>query len=318
MDQDPIQERIRLFLQKELPQCSWQFLPWDKVTSLGAGSGLLPVLALETPSQAVDAIRKIIAAGKKAVPLGGGFNFAGMDEMREDLIFLRLAPGKEGGGLRYEGNGIFRAGGGVPLKKLIIFALEHGFGGASSLAGIPGTVGGALAMNAGARGGEISQFLLTAEILPLTGEDISFQSWTADELEFSYRSSPHIRDKALLWEALFSFAPVDKEKETLLLQEELKKREKNPKGRSAGSVFANPPGTSAGKLLEEAGCKGMEEGAFFVSPLHANWILRKPGTPPLDGHFRDFANLVKRMQKLVKDKFNIDLTPEIRMPGKKE
>lgn len=316
MQSDPVQERIMLFLRENFPAQKWHILPWDKVTSLGAGSGLLPVLEPETLSQAQDAVRKILSSGKKAVPLGGGFNFAGMDEMKEDLIFLRLSQMGEGGRLSHEGNGVFLAGGGVPLKKLIDFALSYGYGGASALAGIPGSVGGALAMNAGARGGEISNHLLAVTLLPLEGGEPFRRS--REELDFSYRSSPHIRDKALLWEALFTFSPVDQEKESFLIAQELEKRRKNPKGRSAGSVFANPPGTSAGKLLEEAGCKGMEEGAFFVSDQHANWILRKPGTPEGGGTFRDFARLVSCMQKKVKEKFNIDLTPEIRMTGKKE
>ena len=312
-----VQEKVSHFLQENFPHIQWKILPWEKVTSLGAGAGVLPVLAPETLSQALEIVRKIYASGKKAVPIGGGFNFAGMDILEEDTFYLRISPEGEGGRILFEGDGRFRAGGAVTLKKLIDFALEYGYGGASALAGIPGTLGGALAMNAGARGREISEFLTSVTLLPLE-KDPSFFTLSRKDLHFSYRKSPSIRGKALLWEAVFSFPEVKKDEESFLIQEELEKRKKNPKGRSAGSIFANPPGDSAGRLLEESGCKGMEEGAFFVSSEHANWILRKPGTPPLEGTFRDFSLLVEKMQKRVREKFNIDLIPEIRMPGKKE
>ena len=298
-----------------LPEEVFKETSWDKCTSLGAGSSSVTLLEppdRETLTQCVLLARK---TNKKVFILGGGFNIAGGDSLPEETIFLRLPKNKNFADIAIlsqdDSYCRIRCGSAVSLRQLLLFALEKGYGGASGLSGIPGTVGGAIAMNAGANDVCISQYLLSVTVLPLGpgGEETIL---SREEISFAYRSAPDIRDNMVVLEALFQFPKVDKEREEFLFHQESLRRKEAPGGRSAGSVFRNPrKGPPAGKLLDECNCKGWEEGAFEVSNIHANWIVRKKDYtgPALE---KDLRKLVNRLQNIAADRFDTALVPEIR------
>ncbi len=203
-------------------------------------------------------------------PLGDGTNLIGSDRPLEKVV-IRLTGEFRKCVLREESRWI-EAGAGCRLADLIRFACGCGLGGASGLSGIPGTVGGALRMNAGARGMEIADFVREVDcVFPETGERRSFRPRRE---EWGYRMSP-LPENGLILRAVFEFQRVEAEQEKRLLAFERERRNRTtPKGRSAGSVFRNPSGSlPAGRLLEEAGCKMRGKGGLFVSSAHANWIV---------------------------------------------
>ncbi len=281
---------------------------WNSTTGPGAGSAPYRLAEPKTPAEAVEMIRSLAASGVKLRVIGGGMNFVGTDSLSEDTVFLKPAPGAGFSVLRLLEGGRIEAGAACSLRDVILFALEHSLGGASGLSGIPGTLGGALAMNAGAMGVSVSDFVESVTVIPLDAPEE--RRIPAAELNFSYRNSPCLRDKVLITGAVLKFRPVEKEPERLRIRAEAERRSRAPKGRSAGSVFQNPPGGSAGKLLEEAGCKGLERGAFRVSEEHANWIVRKPGETAARAW--DFTALVREMRRRVMTAHSILLTPEVR------
>lgn len=281
---------------------------WNASTGLGAGIAPYRLSELNSPAEALKAILSLGASGAKLRVIGGGMNFVGSDSISEETVYLKPVPGTGFSFLRFLEDGRIEAGAACSLREVIFFALEHSLGGASGLSGIPGTLGGALAMNAGAMGVSISDFVESVTVIPL--DSPAERVIPVSELGFSYRSSPHLRDRVLITGAVLKFRPVDKEQERLLLRTESERRSRAPKGRSAGSVFQNPPNVSAGKLLEEAGCKGLERGAFRVSDEHANWIVRKPGEAA--ARASDFTALVREMRRRVMTAHSIILTPEVR------
>lgn len=298
-----------------LPEEVFRETSWDKCTSLGAGSS--PVTLLEPPDretlfQCVLLARK---NNKKIFILGGGFNIAGGDSLPEETIFLHLPKNEKFADIsllsKNEEYCQIRCGGAAALRQLLLFALNEGYGGASGLSGIPGTVGGAIAMNAGANDVCISNYLVSVTVLPLCpgGEETIL---TRDEISFAYRSAPDIRDNMVVLDAVFLFPKVNKELEKELFRKESCRRKLYPEGRSAGSVFRNPrKGAPAGKLLDECNCKGWEEGAFMVSNEHANWIVRKKDYSGAALE-KDLRKLVNRLQNAAADKFDTALVPEIR------
>ena len=283
---------------------------WDRYSSLGAGSA--PFFLVE-PANIPDARRVVKLAyslGGKVFPLGNGTNLVGSDTELHDMLFLKLPLRSEFGKMELLPDGTVHAGAACSLLSVIRFAAEHSLGGASALCGIPGTLGGALAMNAGAMGKSLSDFLVSAKGILL--EDQAREAvFTQEELHLSYRNSPVVRGKLLVTELILHFLPVDPEEENERIAAELARRSRAPQGRSAGSVFRNPsPEIPAGKLLEEADCKLLQYGAYAVSAVHANWIVK--AGKDLPGKESDVAALVEEMIRRVKDKYNTVLQPEVR------
>ena len=286
------------------------FVSWDRYTTLGAGSA--PFLLVEPVNMrdALNAVRTAYSLKKTVFPLGKGTNIVGSDVPVPDLVFLKLPVVSEFGRLELLPGGLIRAGAACSLPDVIRFAAEHALGGASALCGIPGALGGALAMNAGAMGSSLSDFLVSAKGITLEKEP-QLREFSVEELRLSYRSSPVIRGKVLVTELVLRFSPVGAEEEEARIAAELARRSKAPKGRSAGSVFRNPsPDCPAGKLLEGAGCKGLQCGGYRVSEAHANWIVKAGNDVP--GTESDFTMLVSEMLRRVQLKYKMALQPEVR------
>ncbi len=201
------------------------------------------------------------------------------------------------------------AGGAVALPVLARRAAGAGLTGLEFFVGIPGTVGGALHMNAGGHGRETRDVVVGAWVQDLY--DAAPPRWlTTDELSFDYRHSV-LSDSDVVTAAQFRVR-VD---EVAACEERIAeivrwRREHQPGGANAGSVFRNPPGDSAGRLIEAAGCKGLRVGGVVVSDKHANFFQAEPGARAADVHA-----LITEVRRRVAQAFDVDLVPELRMIG---
>lgn len=198
---------------------------------------------------------------------------------------------------------------GTLLQRLVNYAREHGYSGIEGLAGIPGTVGGAIAGNAGAFGYEIKDVLASVELIDAEGRS---RRVSAEEITFGYRRSG-IRPDEVILNAEITLGMANPGEVAARVENFLEmKRGKQPIWeRSAGCVFRNPAGFSAGKLIDEAGCKGLRIGDVEVSPVHANFFLNKGKALA-----SDFIGLMETVARKVYEKFGIALEPEIKIIGR--
>ena len=197
---------------------------------------------------------------------------------------------------------------GTMLGKIVKHAVKNNLIGLENLNGVPGTLGGALIMNAGAWGGEISENLVHVEIMNSKNE---IQKIQKKDLNFSYRQSSFNKDDILL-SAKFNLKKADKDiiKENFIEAQSGRKKSQPLNKRSAGSLFKNPKNNSAGKLLDEAGLKGFSIGDAKISEKHANFFINDG-----DASSRDMLMLIKKAHKEVKDKFNVNLSLEVKLMG---
>lgn len=193
---------------------------------------------------------------------------------------------------------------GVTLTKAVIFSVKRGFSGLEGLIGIPGTVGGALFGNAGSFGYEIKDCLQEIEVID---ENLKLKTLKSSELSFSYRSSG-LPDNILIKSARFKFKREGQNLFEKIKEFITKKRETQPlKECSAGCVFKNPEGTSAGYLIDKAGLKGTRIGDIMISPIHANYFINVG-----KGTASDFMKLMDLVRERVFRVFGVELKPEIR------
>jgi len=207
-------------------------------------------------------------------------------------------------GITWEGSCV-RVEAGYSLARLAQQAGEKGLRGLEFARGIPGTVGGAVVMNAGAHGGEIAERLTWVKALDPNGE---VAAWPKEVLTFGYRESSLSRGYWIV-EAEFRLVPGDREHSLQLMKDNLSRRnETQPlEYPNAGSVFRNPPGDSAGRLIEHAGWKGKRVGGAEVSEKHANFILNRG-----EATAQDVLNLINAIQEDVEKKFGIKLKTEVK------
>jgi UDP-N-acetylmuramate dehydrogenase len=215
--------------------------------------------------------------------------------------------------LRLEADGTIYAEAGVASPKVARFAANHDLAGAEFLAGIPGTLGGALAMNAGCHGSEIWSHVERVRMLNRQGE---LNDRTAAEFAIGYR---HVGLRAATDEifvaAWLRFPRGDAATARARIKELLEKRIATQPLQlpNAGSVFRNPPGDHAARLIEAAGLKGMESGGARVSEKHANFIVNPDGKATAAG----IESLIGQIQAEVRDQFGVELVREVRILGAK-
>ncbi len=249
-------------------------------------------------------------ANERSIPLtiiGAGTNILVPDEGIRGVVV------KVGSGLDriYLEENVIIAEAGAKLSRVAAVAREAGLGGFEFSAGIPGAIGGAVVMNAGANGASIG--VLVKEILLLNMEGCFFKK-TKEEMNFAYRSSALQSERAVVVEAAFSCCRRDKEAIREEMEVFIKKRKETQPLHypSAGSIFRNPPGDSAGRLIEAAGLKGVRVGDAQISTLHANFIINLGAATA-----RDVMALVERARKSVLELFGIELKPEVKVVGYK-
>ena len=185
---------------------------WNDITGLGAGCGQCYLSEPQTVADAIEQIRSFRSAGLKVQVIGAGMDFIGTDHLISDAVFMKLPRGGVFSSLSLIGETRIKAGAACSLSELVRFALEHGLGGASGLSGIPGTLGGALAMNAGAAGCCIADFVREVRMISLSAENIREFSLPPAGLGFGYRKSPFLRDNMLITGAVLEFRETDPER----------------------------------------------------------------------------------------------------------
>ncbi|MBZ9692974.1 UDP-N-acetylmuramate dehydrogenase [Clostridium sp. M14] len=207
-----------------------------------------------------------------------------------------------------DGNTI-KAESGALLKDVSAEALEASLTGFEFACGIPGSVGGAVFMNAGAYNGEISFVIKEAEVISEDGKIITLSK---DQLELGYRTSAIMKKNYIVISATFCFESGEKDKIEGRVSELTNKREeKQPlEFPSAGSTFKRPEGHFAGKLIQDAGLKGFTLGGAAVSGKHCGFIINKGNATA-----KDILDLIEYVQKEVKKQFDVDLYPEVRIIG---
>lgn len=262
-----------------------------------------------------SALRDVVElCQKKKVPyyiLGNGSNLLVSDKgyggviisMMEGFSWVKVEA------LDASDGAVLTAGAGILLSRLAKTALENSLTGFEFAAGIPGTLGGAVVMNAGAYGGEMRQVILKASVL--TG-DGSIKDIPAEELQLGYRHSCIPEKNYIVLSAQIAL----KEGNRKTIQDEMeqlasKRREKQPlEYPSAGSAFKRPAGHFAGQLIEQAGLKGYQVGGAQVSEKHCGFVINKDHATAAD-----ILNLCKDVKKQVRDKSGVDLETEIKMLG---
>jgi len=195
---------------------------------------------------------------------------------------------------------------GALLSAVANFAYEEGLCGMEFAAGIPGTIGGALCMNAGAYGSEISDICRSAEILMPSGEIAVLSN---KDMEFAYRSSA-LQKEGIALSTVFDLKYGDKNEIKNIMQDlSLRRRTSQPlEYPSAGSIFKRPEGHFAGKLISDSGLKGISIGGAQVSEKHGGFIINKGGATAAD-----VLELIKHIKETVYSNYNVELVPEVKI-----
>ena len=201
-----------------------------------------------------------------------------------------------------------RAGAAVSLPVLARRTAAAGLTGLEWAVGVPGSVGGAVRMNAGGHGSDVSGTLVHCRMVDLTtGADTEVAK---DELALGYQSSA-VSSHDIVLQATFALAPGDRAASEAQIADIVRwRRENQPGGSNAGSVFTNPADDSAGRLVDAAGLKGHRVGSAHVSPKHANFFQADEG-----GSADDVVALIEEVQRLVEERMGVRLEPELRLIG---
>ena len=289
-----------------------RFEPLSRHTSFAIGG---PADVLAFPADLEDLVRLLKETkqqGLKHFILGGGTNLLVRDGgFRGVVINLQHLGAIEIEREYHSVGGTFvvvKVQAGAPFPRFYFFATEHGLAGLEFAAGIPGTVGGAICMNAGTASGEIGDVV---ESVTLLSPDGAIISRGREAMEFGYRTS-NIPEGHLVFDARFSLRRESREIIKTRVKELMDARkQRQPWGMpSAGSVFKNPQEDSAGKLIEAAGLKGRTIGGAQVSEKHANFIVNIGKATA-----RDVLQLMELVQQTVLEVHGVRLEPEIRIIG---
>jgi UDP-N-acetylmuramate dehydrogenase len=260
------------------------------------------------PSTVEDVAGIVSFAAQRGIPLlvlGRGSNLLIGDDGFRGLVMLM---GQRLSSARIEET-VLRAEAGAPLPLLAKRTAEIGLSGLEFAAGIPGSLGGAIRMNAGTNEGAMADVIREVTVVKKDG---SAHVHRRDSIEFAYRESSFQRSGEIVVGASLSLCEDEPERIRQRIQEHLDYRTRTqPLAQpSAGSVFRNPPGDSAGRLLDRAGCKGDRVGGAEVSPMHANWIVNRGGATA-----RDIWALIQQCRRKVSDTFGVELTLELELVG---
>jgi UDP-N-acetylmuramate dehydrogenase len=246
--------------------------------------------------------------GERGLPvkvLGNGSNLLVSDRGVRGAV-IKLTP--RFSEVEFNSEGVV-AGAGVKLARLLARAAEAGWSGLESLVGVPGTLGGALATNAGTDIGSIGDLLLEAEVMDERGE-ITLRR--AEDFGYRYRYSSLLGSRLMVLSARLRLerAPVG-EIAAKMERLRVKRASRQPlRSRSAGSVFKNPAGIAAGKVLDRAGAKGRRVGGAEVSRKHANFILNRGKAKAAE-----VRELMEQLRALARRVYDLELEPEVELLG---
>jgi len=268
-----------------------------------------PADILVCPADEADVVTAVRCAAERGLPLtvlGNGTNVLVSDRGIRGVTIL---IGRTLAGIKIDGQEL-RAGCGAPLMKVAFRAARAGLSGMEFAEGIPGTLGGAIFMNAGTLLGEVKDSLVDVRSVTLAGEVVTK---SAGELGLAYRTSSLGASREVLLAARFRLKSASEEAVRAAMDRMRARRHASQPhwDRSAGCVFKNPgAGVSAGRLLDEAGAKTTRVGGALVSEKHANFVVNAGGATA-----DDVAGLMRVMRGMVMEKFGVRLEPEIEFVG---
>lgn len=253
------------------------------------------------------AVKLLYASGMSWTNLGRGSNMLVSDKGIRGVV---IKPGQGLDYVRFEGNTV-TAGAAYSFIKLSTLAGKQGLTGLEFAGGIPGTVGGAVYMNAGAHGSDVSRIFKSAEIVKVNGE---IAAYGREAMSFAYRHSVLQEMPGIVVEASFELAPGDRKEiaAAMASYKDRRRRTQPLQMKTAGSVFRNPPGDYAARLIQEAGLKGYRVGGAEVSDVHANFIVNT-------GHAKaeDVLTLMEHIKRTVSERCGVELVPEVLVVGER-
>jgi UDP-N-acetylmuramate dehydrogenase len=303
-------ERVAEELEAVLPGVVARNVPFAELSTYRVGGPVAVLVRVASPA-ALAAVAAVTARHRpRTLVVGRGSNL-----LVADAGFPGVAILPEGD---YEtvtlpdagGDPVVRAGGAVALPVLARRAAAAGLAGLEFFVGIPGSVGGAVRMNAGGHGRETADVLRRAWVVDLlepAGEPVEL---VAADLHLGYRRSAVSAARVVVGAEMAATRDVPAACEARVAEIVRWRREHQPGGANAGSVFRNPPGDSAGRVIDAAGLKGLRIGGATVSPKHANFFQAEPGATAAD-----VARLVAEVQRRVADATGVRLEPELLMVG---
>lgn len=265
-----------------------------------------PARRFVRPGSAEELARLLDAAEEEGWPvvmLGNGSNLLASDRGVEALV-VHTGRLEE---IRRTGGQTLRAGAGISLARLAVFAQREGLAGLEFAHGIPGSLGGAVCMNAGAYGGEMKQ-VVTSVTAWFPGEGVT--RLDREALDFGYRRSVFSGRRGAVLEAEFALEPGDREEIRARMDGLLqRRREKQPlEYPSAGSTFKRPEGHFAGALIEQCGLKGVRSGGAMVSEKHAGFVINTGNATS-----GDILRLIEHIRRTVKEQTGVELEPEVKL-----
>jgi UDP-N-acetylmuramate dehydrogenase len=282
--------------------------PLSRHTSFRIGGPADVWVDVETAEELAALFGLARAAGEPVLAVGSGTNVLVSDRGVRGIV-VHLGRGFQFTDWRISGDeATVRAGAAIPFKKLVYDAVERGFEGLEFGEGIPGSLGGGLTMNAGAFGGEIGRVVERLEGVHAEGR---VEELGRERLAFQYRRL----DLPAGWVITTVCLRLQRGDAAAIAERVTSARDKRKKNQplgfpNAGSIFKNPPGDFAGRLLEEAGVKGLARGDAQVSELHANFIVNRGGATAAD-----VRALMEEMGRRVEARSGIRLEPEVKLVG---
>lgn len=278
--------------------------PMSKHTTFRIG-GPADIFLTPKVSQVLDVLKLAKEEHVPVTVIGNGSNLLVADEGIRGLV---ISFGKEAEEIQIEGTRMTVAAGTI-LAKVAAEAARNSLTGLEFAAGIPGSIGGAIVMNAGAYGGEMKDVVIGAKVLTPEGE---IKELTKEELEFAYRHSCIPEKEYIVLEATLELMPGKEEKIREIMNDFKNRRiEKQPlEYPSAGSTFKRPEGHFAGKLIQDAGLRGYRVGGAQVSEKHCGFVINTG-----DATANDVRQLMEDVKRIVFDKYQVKLEPEVKMLG---
>ncbi len=283
-------------------------IPLARYTSSRIGGLADALVTVRSSEELMQTARWLWSSGIPFIVLGGGSNVLISDDGVREVVVLNRARR-----VQFEEQArppFVWAESGANFGMVARQAGAKGLAGLAWAAGVPGTIGGAVVGNAGAHGGDMAGSMIMAEILH---REEGRQQWDVDRLGFAYRTSmlKSQAGHAVVLSAALHLKESDREAVQDQMDQYLAYRRKTqPPGASMGSMFKNPPGDYAGRLVEEAGLKGARMGSAQISPLHANFFLNLGGARAADVY-----RLIKLARRSVAERFGIALDLEIELLG---
>lgn len=299
MDNSSIRDILKGILTDDL---IFENEPMSRHITFRAGGNAMFFVTPENEEQIVSLVKAL-----KGIPhifIGNGSNLLFTDKGYEGVV---VQIGSRFSKITVEGNYI-TAQSGALLSKIANVACENGLGGMEFASGIPGSLGGAVVMNAGAYGGEMKDIVVLSRCVGESGNILEIENH-----EFSYRHSIFSDKNLLILSTVLKLEPKNKD-EIRAQMNELNKRRKDKQPLeypSAGSTFKRPEGYFAGKLVEDAGLKGCSLGGAMVSEKHAGFVINYDNASATD-----ILNLMEHIKSEVYMRFGVELEPEVKIVGK--